>query len=108
MTTPPRLATKLNRPAAPISLSKNSRRHGDGKQRASSSCTAARSASVAGAMVTSSTRVAPARLRLRQADVDRRDVGVLREPPRLRDGARAPRAARRRVAAAQELRDGEA
>src|SRR5207249_2476060 len=75
------------------------------KESVSSSCTASRSASEAGAITTSSTF--QLLFRLGEADVDRRDVRVRLEPPRRRDGARATRARSRRVPAAEELRDGQ-
>jgi hypothetical protein len=85
----------LKRPAEFISLSKNSRRHGAGKESVSSLCTASR-------------QTAKDLFGLGQPHVDRRDVRVLGELSRLRDGTRAPRARRGRVAGAQKPGDGQA
>src|SRR5207253_7436984 len=91
MITPSREATSVKRPGAINSLSKNSRRHGAGNEARSIACTASRSPRTAG-RIFSSPATAPLlqlHFRLREPNVDRRDVSVAIEFTRRRDSRRA-------------------
>src|SRR5687767_6432100 len=107
MTRPPDRATRLRRPSARSSLSKNSRRHGAANESVSSAWIASRCDASAGRISTDS-GIPPLQeldLRLRQANVQGRNVAIALETSGDGDLTGAASAGQGHVAVLHEFRD---
>src|SRR5256885_2170781 len=106
MTRSPRRATTFRRPLARSSLSKNSRRHGDGNEATSRRWMASMSRFLAVVIrISSIPLLLKLNLGLGETNVDRRDVGVAIELAVARDLDRAARAADGDVSRVEKVRD---